>query len=171
MVASLTLPGDAGASPQPKRAREDEDAEMGSGPAAALKASGAAAAAPKAADGGDKKDGVGKGKSNGKGGKAVSSKDLAQIVGDLTRLVLTHDDSLVHLEAIQLTMVLLQEDSALVEVCRAEGAAYHTRAAADADGEGKNKNLGPPHVYIATAGIAMLAAGGCSMEVGGLAGF
>ena len=78
----------------------------GSGPAVAPKGSGAAAAAPKAADGGDKgaaaapKEGGGKGKSKGKVGKAVSSKDLTQIVGDLTRLVLTHDDSLAHLEAI-----------------------------------------------------------------------
>ena len=86
--------------------------------------------------------------------------------------MLTHDDSLAHLDAIQLTTALLRDDSALAKVCRAEVAAYHTPATADnADGEGKNKNLGPPHVYIATAGLAMLAAGGCSMEVGGLAGF
>ena len=117
------------------------------------------------------KEGGGKGKSKGKGGKAVSSKDLTQIAGDLTRLALTHNDSLAHLEAIQLTAVLLPDDSALARVCRAEGAAYHTGATADKpDGEGKNKSVGPPHVYVAAAGIAMLAAGGCSMEVGALEG-
>ena len=146
----------------------------GTGSAATTKGSGAAAA-PKAADSGDKgaaaapkEGGKGKSKSKGKGGQggAVSSKDLTQIVGDLTRLVLTRDDWLAHLEAMQLTTVLLPDVSALAKNCRAEGAAYHTRATADADGEDKNKKLGPPHVYTATAGLAMLVAGGCSMEVG-----
>ena len=146
MVKTLAGGGEESRSPLPKRQCPDGAAGMDT-------SSGAAAAPGGAQD--DKADKAGKG--NGKGGraaKAASTKDLTQMVNDLTRLVLTHDDALAHLESMQLTTWILPEESPLAKICKAEGAAYHSKAK---DEEGKNMKLGPPHIYIATAGLAKLA--------------
>lgn len=163
MVATLALK-DAANSPdkkRPKKAEEKDDPMVGADGGGALAKGPPAAAPASGGDGTKAPKGRAKGGGSGRGPQAaLSTKELTSMMGDLTRLVLTHDDAIAHLEAIQYRTLLLPEDSELAKVCRAEGAAYHERAtAAEAagSGEAKNSNLGPPHVYIATAAISHMA--------------
>ena len=132
-------------SPGKKRQKEKEDGkEAGQAPGPAAGADGGEG------EGGDKKK-AGKSKGKGGGGAApnFSNKELSKMVVDLSRLVLSHDDSIGHLEAFQIITYILPSESKSMEAGKAEGAQYYKKAA-QADKETQNK-LGPPHVYIAIA--------------------
>ena len=108
-----------------------------------------------------KEKGATKGKGKGRGGSggrnALGVKEMEKMVMDMNKLLLSHDDSIMALESIQLRTFIVPSASTAMEAGKREGQNYHDRVTSLSKEELKKANLGPPHVYIALAVLKDLA--------------
>ena len=77
---------------------------------------------------------------------------------DMNKLLLSHDDSIMSLEALQLSTFILPKSSPCMEAGKSEGQKYHQQVTSMAKEELQQKDLGPTHTYIVLATLKSLSA-------------